>query len=144
MLAKLDTTDEGGIGIPAKMAGSGTGMFSGDGIVNNGGAAGFGFVGVVPNRGTPAAAPAPKSELTDVAELGGGADGGVGLVVGGGAVGKIGDGTPIAIVAAAGGGGGIVPTTGDDIIGGTIGNTDVVGVAPIVVGFDPVGVSTSG
>ena len=28
------------------------------------------------------------------------------------------------------GGGGIVPTTGDDIIGGTIGITEVVGLAP--------------
>ena len=32
------------------------------------------------------------------------------------------------------GGGGIVPTMGDDIIGGTMGITDVVGIAPMVAG----------
>jgi hypothetical protein len=33
------------------------------------------------------------------------------------------------------GGGGIVPTMGDDIIGGTIGITVVVGVPPQLMGF---------
>ena len=37
-------------------------------------------------------------------------------------------------IAAETGGGGIVPTMGDDIIGGTIGITDVVGIAPMVAG----------
>ena len=37
-------------------------------------------------------------------------------------------------IAAVTGGGGIVPTMGDDIIGGTMGITDVVGIAPMVAG----------
>ena len=40
----------------------------------------------------------------------------------------------VAGIAAETGGGGIVPTMGDDIIGGTIGITDVVGIAPMVAG----------
>jgi len=84
--------------------------------------------------------------LTDVAELGGAAGGSatVGLAddlsgtnvdndVGGG--GMIGLGAcGVAGIAAETGGGGIVPTMGDDIIGGTIGITDVVGIAPMVAG----------
>ena len=40
----------------------------------------------------------------------------------------------VAGIAAETGGGGIVPTMGDDIIGGTMGITDVVGIAPMVAG----------
>ena len=127
----------GGVGIPARYAGSGTGIvgmpggrdtagawtsFKSEGTGNGGGG------GAVPNKCAVVAAgpvtPPPASELAaDVTSLGGGA---YWSWVGLGAGGCRGE--------AVGGGGGIGPTIGDVTVAGIIGTT-IVGEAPICTGL---------
>ena len=108
----------GGVGIPAKTAGSGIGKFAG-GKGND--EAKPSPLGAVPKIGTVGAANvagAIASELAaEVTSLGGG-------VMGSGLS---------AVLLGIEGGGGIVPITGEVTAAGTIGMT--VGVAPISAGF---------
>ena len=122
----------GGAGIPARYAGSGTGIVGMPGGRDTAGAGtpmseGTGS-GAVPNKCAAVAAgpatPPPASELAaDVTSLGGGA---YWSWVGLGAGGCRGE--------AVGGGGGIGPTIGDVTVAGIIGTT-IVGEAPICTGL---------
>ena len=108
--------------VNAGTAAAGTGGFTAGCVISG---------GPVPKRGTVVAAANISGDGTEL-DLDDGAAAAAAAAAGGG-VGA--NGSTTAAAGATGGGGGMVPTAGDDMTGGTIGTTLVVGTPPMTAGL---------